>query len=601
MLGKKPVLPAVNGGKGKAIPKIAKTPAQSRANFQIPARQGLRGPKTAGWAKKRQHEDGYGSRLGSLLGEGAEALAKHVFGFGDYGTPIKKNSLVKKIDFGGMGPPVIRNSNSDHVVVSHREYIGDLYTGPLVEGGDVTVFDIKSFDINVGNPLLFPWMANMAHNFQEWDARGIIVEAKTLASEYASNVSLGATFMAVDYNSLDDPPLNKKELENMDWAMSAKPSSSIMMPVECKRSDSVTNNFFVSIDGDYQGGDRRLFNLGTLFIGTSGVSAAETPVAEIWITYEVALLKPKIHSELQSTYVEWNFLPGNSALFNSPEVISDAREIVQDFTSSAFTLTEAAYGRTFIATVSASCASEVMSATGVSFWFDEANSVGVEFMEVFPNGGNQQGAAVSALNMDLDSHAVALYTLDTVAMFRVEAQPEQTPKLVIVGGRYPGKLGETPTSGTLVMCQCSKPASALNTRSELLRQMSGLLPPKPSKEVVESRRIGRSPPALKNVSPASDPTVRKTVKTTRDKKDSPETKDDDCLSPTRKFALPMACPDKYLCRMATDARIKVVGDCLLEVSEDDPEKFDEIMFLYTRFGFSVRKPGNSKTYSLGDL
>lgn len=235
----------------------------------------------------------YGSRIGSVLGEGLQSLA-NVFGFGEYN--IQSNSLLteKYIDT-GTSPPRVKNSNKGEATVfSHREYLGELITG----AGTPTAFKLQSYPINPGNSLLFPLTSGIARHFQEWEVRGMLVELKSESSNTATSLSLGSMFCAVDYNVLDTPPINKIALENLEYACSNKPTDSIIMPVECARSNTVMTHMYVIDDLDYQGGDKRFSDLGNLFIGSYGCPSANTPIAEIWVTYEIAFFKPHLPSNV---------------------------------------------------------------------------------------------------------------------------------------------------------------------------------------------------------------------------------------------------------------------------------------------------------------
>lgn len=237
----------------------------------------------------------YGRRLGATLGEGIQSFA-HALGFGDY--HIQENCCLshRYIDM-GTSPPRVKNTNrGEATVVSHREYLGELLTGT----GTPSAFTLQEYALNIGNPNLFPFGSKLAENFQEWEVRGMLIELKSEASNTSTTLNMGSMFIAVDYNALDYAPTNKIELENLEYACSNKPSESILMPVECKRSNDVLTHLYVSVNGDYQGGDKRLYDLGNVFIGSYGCPAAGAPIAEIWVTYEIAFFKPRLFVETPS-------------------------------------------------------------------------------------------------------------------------------------------------------------------------------------------------------------------------------------------------------------------------------------------------------------
>jgi hypothetical protein len=237
-------------------------------------------------------KEDYGSRLGSVLGEGIQSFA-HALGFGDYNITSNSCLTHKYLDM-GTSPPRVKNTNKGEATVfSHREYLGDLLTGV----GVPSAFTLQTYSINPGNSELFPFCSKLAENFQEWEVRGMLVELKSLASNTTTALSMGSMFAAVDYNSLDPAPTSKIELENLEYACSQKPSETILMPVECARSNDVLTHLYVAVDEDYQAGDKRLYDLGTLYVGSYGCPAAEAPIAEIWVTYEIAMYKPHLHPD----------------------------------------------------------------------------------------------------------------------------------------------------------------------------------------------------------------------------------------------------------------------------------------------------------------
>lgn len=241
--------------------------------------------------KDASFDSSYGSRLGSVIGEGVQSFA-NALGFGEYN--IQQNSCLKMVDL-GTSPPRVKNTNKgEAMVINHREYVGDMTTGAFMPNSTSTAFKIETYKINPGNSTLFPFTSLIAANFQEWEIRGMLVELKSLSSNTATSLSLGSMFAATDYNVYDAPPVNKIEIENLEYACSNKPTESILMPVECARKNDVLTHLYID-SGQPDAGDRRLYDIGNLFLGSYGCPQANAPIAEVWVTYEIALYKPHIH------------------------------------------------------------------------------------------------------------------------------------------------------------------------------------------------------------------------------------------------------------------------------------------------------------------
>lgn len=232
-----------------------------------------------------------GGKLGGMAGD---ALGT-IFGFGDY--TINSNSLwnSEAINAGTNPPKVINTHKGEAFIVNHREYLKELVSGPMsvVNPSSGTLFQLETIALNPGNSDLFPWLSQLASNFQEYEIRGMIVELKTEAADYSSNFNIGAMFMSADYNVLNPAPVNKRELENQEYATSSKPSNSLIYGVECAPSLTSTPHLFVCQNREYPAGaDKRLYDLCNLHIGSQGLPAANTVIAEIWVSFEVALFKP---------------------------------------------------------------------------------------------------------------------------------------------------------------------------------------------------------------------------------------------------------------------------------------------------------------------
>lgn len=216
-------------------------------------------------------------------------------GYGAYN--VRSNSLMNMIDLGTGVPRIVNTKKGEAVIMSHCEYIGDLYSG----SGTPTTFNLRSYSLNPGNGLLFPWGSKTAQQFEEYEIRGMLIELRTLSSDYAANLSMGSLFMAANYNASQPAPTTKLQLENYEYSSSSKPSQSLIMPIECDPRNNAGTHLRIADNEDYEGNDKMWYDWCNIFIGTQGIPTANTPIAEIWVSYEIALFKP---------YVSPQSLPG---------------------------------------------------------------------------------------------------------------------------------------------------------------------------------------------------------------------------------------------------------------------------------------------------
>ncbi len=216
--------------------------------------------------------------LGGKLGH----LVENVTGFGDY--KIAQNSILK----GGMPPPQIVNSvERGEVIIRHREYLGDITA--------TTAFTVQSFLINPGLAQTFPWLSQIANSYEQYKLRGVLFEFNSTSSDSilssATSTALGTVIMQTDYDIADLVPSTKREMLNSEWSSSSKPSETFIHPIECKKSLTAQNVLYTRGAQTPSGFDQRLYDFARFNIATEGMQANGGVVGELWITYEISLMK----------------------------------------------------------------------------------------------------------------------------------------------------------------------------------------------------------------------------------------------------------------------------------------------------------------------
>lgn len=247
-----------------------------------------------------------GSMAGNLVGRGAHALMKTVTGFGDYN--VSKNSLIYNAD----AVPQFSN-NQRCTVIAHREFVSDIRVL------SANVFNNQSFTINPANAMLFPWLSQIATNYEEYVFQGLLFEFKTTSATAvaSTNTSLGTVVLCTQYNSLAPAFINKQQMENYEFCQSGVPSSSIIHPAECDPALTANQGlFYVNNPDEVQtNADPRLYNLGVFNIATAGMQAAST-IGELWVTYKVCFLKPRLSGTIAGSD-HW-ILPASTVVGAAP-------------------------------------------------------------------------------------------------------------------------------------------------------------------------------------------------------------------------------------------------------------------------------------------
>jgi hypothetical protein len=235
-----------------------------------------------------RHTSGVGRRVGRAIGGWVGGMAQNILGrftgLGDY--KFKRNSIVT-----GTEQVPFMHSGKDGVRVRHREFIGDINSS--------TSFVNSSYSMNPGLSDSFPWLSALAQNFEEYRWEGLVFEFKSTSADAlnSTNTALGTIILAAEYNAAAANYINKQQAENTMWAVSTKPSCDTLLPIECMPTLNPLANHYVRIGAVPSGQDIRLYDLCNVQVMSVG-SQAIASVGELWVSYDVVLLKPQLSSGL---------------------------------------------------------------------------------------------------------------------------------------------------------------------------------------------------------------------------------------------------------------------------------------------------------------
>lgn len=225
----------------------------------------------------------YGGKAGRAVG----SFAKGILGFGAY--TIKKNVLMGRL------PKVMNIPQGGGTVIRFQEYLGDILTSSVAN-----TFDITAFDINAGLFETFPWLSQIAMNYEQYSFEGLLFEFRSTSADAlnSTNTALGSVIMATNYDSSDPNFGSKGEMLNYEFSTSVKPAESCMHMVECAPRQTVLTELYTRSGAVPNGDDQRFYDLGKFQIATAGFQGTSVNVGELHCTYQVRLLKPKLHEAL---------------------------------------------------------------------------------------------------------------------------------------------------------------------------------------------------------------------------------------------------------------------------------------------------------------
>lgn len=217
---------------------------------------------------------GMGSAIGGAIGNGIGYFT----GSGDY-----------KVQNNACAVPSYRSSDS--TTITHREYITDILSGT----GTPTTFNIQSFSLNPGQPGTYPWLAQIAANYEEYDIQGMLFSFNSTSgnSVASTNTTLGTVIMATEYDPTKPAFANKQAMENYHFSTSCKPSENMLHAIECKKTLSPVKQLYIRV-GNNTGTDLRWTDFGNFYIATVGCPGAGTVLGELWATYKIKLIKPRL-------------------------------------------------------------------------------------------------------------------------------------------------------------------------------------------------------------------------------------------------------------------------------------------------------------------
>jgi hypothetical protein len=229
---------------------------------------------------------------GILGGPGGAAIGKGVStltGYGDYA--VTHNSLANKTVIGEMADqvPVFRQQGAD-TRIRHCEFVADV-VAPATPGN----FSVTTYSIDPTDPIAFPWLHTVARKYQRYKVRGMVIGYRSTSTDYNNS---GVVAIAVNYDPSEEPYFSMEGLLNTKFAVSTKPSCSMIAPVECDPARSPTDGYYVkhATSGDVTDATVRQTTLGKINVATTGLTLpAGTALGQLYISYDLELLYPYLH------------------------------------------------------------------------------------------------------------------------------------------------------------------------------------------------------------------------------------------------------------------------------------------------------------------
>jgi len=253
-----------------------------------------------------------GPGVGHLAGSAAKYVS-HLLGQGAYsvrGNTVLTDNQIPTFSSTGSG-----------IRIRHREYVTDI-------SGSTLFTTQQQWFLNPGNSTCFPWLSTIADSFESYRMHGCVVEFKSTSANAlnSTNTALGVVILSSVYNVEDLAFVNKQQAEAYEFSTSCKPAESMIHPVECARGANPLEMLFVTTATSPAGlpstADPRLYFPCYTQVMTEGMQAV-ADIGELWISYDISLIRPHLPSPLGSEYPSFHGYgtAASGVAFNVPMTI----------------------------------------------------------------------------------------------------------------------------------------------------------------------------------------------------------------------------------------------------------------------------------------
>jgi len=225
---------------------------------------------------------------GGIFGEALGKKLSKLIGSGDYTSNTALNDLFTKK--AALNAHMVFGDDPMAVRVRRREFLGDI-SSSSVAGAFVNY----TYPINAGMRQTFPFLSQMAANYEEYCFNGLVFEFISSSSPYLSSSALGSVVAAMEYNANAPSFTTKYVMENSALAISNRIDKNLMYGVECAKSDNAQNCYYIRSGASTL--PATTTDLGNFQIALAPGSSFPTSaiVGELWVTYDVWLKRPVLN------------------------------------------------------------------------------------------------------------------------------------------------------------------------------------------------------------------------------------------------------------------------------------------------------------------
>lgn len=219
------------------------------------------------------------------------SVGSQILRFQTASGPVKRSSSDISVDksqhgnLSGSSKPSIKDvspsGGDQRIRVRHREFVGDLLGSIL--------FAITAWSVNPGLASLFPWLSNLARNYESYRFIKLVFQYRTQCATSTG----GKGMIAVDYDAADDIPDNKVEMMQNRTKGDGPPW--LDFDVICDHADlnKFSKERYVRSSAELPSNvDIKTYDVGQLFTAAQDQVANGSKIGELYVVYDVILMTP---------------------------------------------------------------------------------------------------------------------------------------------------------------------------------------------------------------------------------------------------------------------------------------------------------------------
>jgi hypothetical protein len=206
-------------------------------------------------------------------------------GYGAYYNglfPNDSTAVVPSFDGGAQ-------DETGGILFSNKEYLGSITA--------TNAFDNTSWKLNPGLAETFPFLSQIAANYQEYAFVQLAFVFKTQLSDVSSTGAIGSIIMCHNQNSNEPPFKTKSVMLQKIGSISEVPTRDIVCGIECdpnKIANTTNGGKYTRIGSVPEGAVIDQYDWGTFQLATDGMPVAneQEVQGELWVSYTVYLRQP---------------------------------------------------------------------------------------------------------------------------------------------------------------------------------------------------------------------------------------------------------------------------------------------------------------------